>query len=102
MLPMERVVAPDGGNFNDYPGMHFREPDQLGYRRPLGFQSIGVALSTVIGAAFALPDRIAIAGIGDGGFMMSHVELDTAVRHKIPLVVVVYNDDAYSAEVHHF
>jgi len=102
MLPMERVVAPDGGNFNAYPAMHFRVPDNLGYSLSLGFQSIGLALSTVIGAAFALPDRIAIAGIGDGGFMMSHVELDTAVRHKIPLVVVVYNDDAYSAEVHHF
>ena len=102
MLPMDRVVAPDGGNFNAYPAMHFRVPDNLGYSLSLGFQSIGLALSTVIGAAFALPDRIAIAGVGDGGFMMSHVELDTAVRHKIPLVVVVYNDDAYSAEVHHF
>lgn len=34
--------------------------------------------------------------------MMSHVELDTAVRLSLPLVVVVYNDHAYSAEVHHF
>jgi len=102
MLPMERVVAPDGGNFNAYPAMHFRVPDNLGYSLSLGFQSIGLAISTALGAAFALPERIAIAGVGDGGFMMSHVELDTAVRHKIPLVVVVYNDDAYSAEVHHF
>src|SRR5699024_9592565 len=61
MLPMERVVAPDGGNFNAYPAMHFRVPDNLGYSLSLGFQSIGLALSTVIGAAFALPDRIAIA-----------------------------------------
>src|SRR5699024_12436266 len=90
MLPMERVVAPDGGNFNAYPAMHFRVPDNLGYSLSLGFQSIGLALSTVIGAAFALPDRIAIAGIGDGGVMLAPCDLDTAVRHKIPLVVVVY------------
>jgi thiamine pyrophosphate-dependent acetolactate synthase large subunit-like protein len=102
ILPMERVVVPDGGNFNAYPAMHFRVPDNAGYSLSLGFQSIGLAVSTAIGASFGLPDRIAIAGVGDGGFMMSHVELDTAVRHKIPLVVVVYNDDAYSAEVHHF
>src|SRR5690625_547372 len=102
MLRIERVIAPDGGNFNAYPAMHFRVPDNLGCSLSLGFQSIGLATPTVIGAAFALPDRVAIAGVGDGGFMMSHVELDTAVRHKIPLVVVVYNDDAYSAEVHHF
>jgi thiamine pyrophosphate-dependent acetolactate synthase large subunit-like protein len=34
--------------------------------------------------------------------MMSLVELDTAVRLGLPLVVVVYNDSAYGAEVHHF
>lgn len=102
MLPMHRVVAPDGGNFNAYPAMHFRVPDARGYSVPLAFQSIGLAISSVMGAATALPGRVAIAGVGDGGFMMSHVELDTAVREHIPLVVVVYNDDAYGAEVHHF
>lgn len=102
MLPMDRVIAPDGGNFNAYPAMHFRVPDHHGYSVPLAFQSIGLALSSVMGAGVALPGRVAIAGVGDGGFMMSHVELDTAVRMKLPLVVVVYNDNAYSAEVHHF
>lgn len=102
MVPMNRVVAPDGGNFNAYPAMHFRVPDNKGYCLPLGFQSIGLALSSVIGASVALQGRVAVAGIGDGGFMMSHVELDTAVRERLPLIVVVYNDNAYSAEVHHF
>lgn len=102
MLPMERVVVPDGGNFNAYPAMHLRVPDNDGYCVPLAFQSIGLALSSAIGAAVALPGRVAIAGVGDGGFMMSLVELDTAVRLGLPLVVVVYNDNAYGAEVHHF
>lgn len=102
LLPMDRVVSVDGGNFNAYPAMHFRVPDNKGYCAPLAFQSIGLAISSVMGAATALKDRIPIAGVGDGGFMMSHVELDTAIRMKIPLVVVVYNDDAYGAEVHHF
>lgn len=102
MLPMERVVVPDGGNFNAYPAMHFRVPDNDGYCVPLAFQSIGLALSSAVGAAVALPGRVAIAGVGDGGFMMSLVELDTAVRLGLPLVVVVYNDNAYGAEVHHF
>jgi thiamine pyrophosphate-dependent acetolactate synthase large subunit-like protein len=102
MLPMERVVVPDGGNFNGYPAMFFQVPDARGYCLPLAFQSIGLALSSAIGAGLANPDRIAVAGIGDGGFMMSLAELDTAVRLKLPLVVVVYNDNAYGAEVHHF
>lgn len=102
MLPMERVVVPDGGNFNGYPAMFFQIPDERGYCVPLAFQSIGLALPSAIGAALATPGRMAVAGIGDGGFMMSLTELDTAVRLKLPMVAVVYNDNAYGAEVHHF
>jgi thiamine pyrophosphate-dependent acetolactate synthase large subunit-like protein len=102
ILPSRRVVVPDGGNFNGYPAMFFDVPDAQGYCLPLAFQSIGMALAAAIGAAVALPDRIAIAGIGDGGFLMCLAELDTAVRLSLPLVVVVYDDAAYGAEVHHF
>lgn len=101
-VPEERVVVPDGGNFNGYPGAFFRVPDARGYSVPLAFQSIGLALSSGIGAALANPGRVPVVGIGDGGFMMSHVELDTAVRLGIGLLVVVYNDSAYGAEVQHF
>ncbi|QJY49915.1 thiamine pyrophosphate-binding protein [Pseudonocardia broussonetiae] len=102
MLPAERVVVPDGGNFNGYPAMFLEVPDHRGYCLPLAFQSIGMALAAAIGAAVATPDRLTVAGIGDGGFMMCLAELDTAVRLGLPLVVVVYDDAAYGAEVHHF
>lgn len=46
-------------------------------------------LGPAIGAQLASPDRIAIAGVGDGGLLMSLVELETAVRLKMPLIVVV-------------
>jgi thiamine pyrophosphate-dependent acetolactate synthase large subunit-like protein len=102
MLPRERVIVPDGGNFNGYPAMFFEVPDNRGYCLPLAFQSIGMALAAAIGTSVATPDRLTVAGIGDGGFMMSLAELDTAVRLALPLVVVVYDDAAYGAEVHHF
>lgn len=102
VVPEERVVVPDGGNFNGYPGAFFRVPDARGYSVPLAFQSIGLALSSGIGAALANEGRVPLVGIGDGGFMMSHVELDTAVRLGIGMLVVVYNDSAYGAEVQHF
>ncbi|GAA5165464.1 thiamine pyrophosphate-binding protein [Ornithinimicrobium tianjinense] len=102
ILPAERVVVPDGGNFNGYPSMFLTVPDARGFVLPLAFQSIGLSLGAAIGAALALPDRVAVAGVGDGGLMMSLTELDTAVRLRLPLVVLVYNDDAYGAEVHHF
>ncbi|MDO5739970.1 MAG: thiamine pyrophosphate-binding protein [Ornithinimicrobium sp.] len=102
LLPKQRVVVPDGGNFNGYPAMFLAVPDARGFVLPLAFQSIGLSLGAAIGAALALPDRVAVAGVGDGGLMMSLTELDTAVRLRLPLVVLVYNDDAYGAEVHHF
>ena len=102
MLPRERVVVPDGGNVNMYPGSFLRVPDELGFVMPLSFQAIGLGLANGIGAAIARPDRMTVVGTGDGSFMMGAVELDTAVREQLGMVIVIYNDDAYGAEVHLF
>ena len=102
LLPEERIVTSDAGSFTEYSAMYLQVPDDHGYCLPLGFQCIGLSLAASIGAALAQPDRLPVVGVGDGGFMMSLVELDTAVRLGLPLVVVVYNDSAYGAEVHHF
>jgi len=67
-----------------------------------GFQSIGLGLATAIGAAVARPDRITVAALGDGGALMAASEFETAARLRLPVLIVVYNDAAYSAEVHHF
>ena len=102
MLPIERVVVPDGGNVNCYPGAHLRVPDERGYCIPLSFQAIGMGLSAGIGAGVAQPHRMPVVGTGDGAFLMSLVELDTAVRLGLGMIVIVYNDDAYGAEVNLF
>ncbi|WP_298591584.1 thiamine pyrophosphate-binding protein [uncultured Kocuria sp.] len=102
ILPAERIVAVDSGNFMGYPSAYLRVPDEFGFCFTQAFQSIGLGLATAIGAATARPDRLPVLGTGDGGFMMAISELDTAVREAVPLVVVVYNDSAYGAEVHHF
>ncbi len=102
MLPMERVVVTDGGNVNCYAGAHLRVPDERGYCIPLSFQSIGLGLSSAIGAGIAQPERMPVVGTGDGAFMMTLVELDTAVRLRMGMVVIVFNDDAYGAEVNIF
>lgn len=101
-LPIERTVIPDGGNVNAYSGAFFRVPDEHGYVIDLGSQSIGLGLAEGIGAAVARPDRLPLVATGDGSFMMGHVELDTAVRLQLGLLVLVYNDNAYGAEVHIF
>ena len=102
LLPAERVVAVDSGNFMGYPSMFLSVPDEYGFCFTQAFQSIGLGLATAIGAALAQPDRLPVAALGDGGTMMSVAELDTVARLGLPLVVIVYNDEAYGAEVHHF
>ncbi|MEU1527454.1 thiamine pyrophosphate-binding protein [Nocardia rhamnosiphila] len=102
ILPAQRIVSIDSGNFMGYPATHLSVPDANGFCFTQAFQSIGLGLGTAIGAAFARPDRLPVLGTGDGGFLMAIAELETAVRCALPLVVIVYNDSAYGAEVHHF
>lgn len=102
ILPNQRIVAIDSGNFMGYPSTHLSVPDEFGFCFTQAFQSIGLGLYTAIGSALAQPDRMPVLGTGDGGFLMSISELETAVRLHLPLLVIVYNDSAYGAEVHHF
>ncbi|MDI3331019.1 MAG: thiamine pyrophosphate-binding protein [Micrococcus sp.] len=102
ILPAERLVSIDSGNFMGYPSAYLKVPDEFGFCFTQAFQSIGLGLATAIGAAVARPDRLPVLGTGDGGFLMAISELETAVRLGLPLVVIVYNDAAYGAEVHHF
>lgn len=102
ILPAERVVSVDSGNFMGYPSAYLGVPDEFGFCFTQAFQSIGLGLATAIGAALAQPGRLPVAALGDGGFHMAAGELETAVRLGLPLVVIVYHDAAYGAEVHHF
>ena len=102
LLPTERTVAVDSGNFMGHPSSFLRVPDEAGFCLTQGFQSVGLGLATAIGAALARPDRLPVAACGDGGFLMGVSELETAVRLGLGLVVVVYDDAGYGAEFHHF
>ncbi|MFF1828999.1 thiamine pyrophosphate-binding protein [Paenarthrobacter sp. NPDC058040] len=102
LLPAERIVSVDSGNFMGYPSQYLAVPDEFGFCFTQAFQAIGLGLYTAIGAAAAQPDRLPVLGAGDGGFLMGISELETAVRMKLPLVCIIYNDAAYGAEVHHF
>ncbi|WLW57349.1 thiamine pyrophosphate-binding protein [Streptomyces sp. YU58] len=102
ILPAERVVGVDSGNFMGHPSMFLSVPDENGFCFTQAFQSIGLGLATTIGAALARPDRLPVAALGDGGALMGAADLDTVRRLGLPLVAVVYNDDGYGAEVHHF
>jgi thiamine pyrophosphate-dependent acetolactate synthase large subunit-like protein len=102
LLPADRLVAVDSGNFMGYPSMFLAVPDEQGFCFTQAYQSVGLGLSSAIGAAVARPDRLTVAALGDGGALMGVSELETVVRLGLPMVIVVYDDEAYGAEVHHF
>jgi acetolactate synthase-1/2/3 large subunit len=97
-----RDVLPDNGVLID-------ELTQVGYaartayeaRGPRTFISsghqgtLGWGVATALGAKHALGDVPVVALSGDGGFMFNVQELATAVRHRIPIVVILFNDGAY-------
>ena len=102
LLPENKAVAVDSGHFLGYPSMFLEVPDARSWLFPNGFQAVGLGLGNAIGAAIAQPDRPTVAAIGDGGAFMALAELETAARLKLTLLVVIYDDAAYGAEVHHF
>ena len=57
--------------------------------------NLGYAYPVALGAKVARPDRPVVSVSGDGGFLFNAQELATAVRHKINVVAVVFNDQAY-------
>ena len=102
MLPADKTVAVDSGHFLGYPAMYLSVPDARAWVFPNGFQAVGLGLGNAIGAAIARPDRLTVAAIGDGGAFMALAELETAARLGLKLLVLIYDDRAYGAEVHHF
>ena len=102
LLPAERVVAVDSGNFMGYPSMFLSVPDYRGFCFTQAFQAVGLGLAGALGAALADPGRLPVAACGDGGFLMGIAELDTIRRLGLGMLIVIYDDEAYGAEVHHF
>lgn len=60
-----------------------------------GLASMGIALPGAIGAKLAEPNKKVVAVCGDGGFLMTSMELETAVRLELPLVILVWKDNGY-------
>jgi len=102
LLPAARTVVVDSGHFMGWPSMYLGVPDAAGFVFPQAFQCVGLGLGNAIGAALARPDRLTVAALGDGGALMALPELDTLARLAPNLIVVIYDDAAYGAEVHHF
>jgi acetolactate synthase-1/2/3 large subunit len=95
-LPDDAVVVADGGDFLSFarvglPATTYLDPGPLG--------CIGVGTPFGIAASLACPGRTVVVATGDGAFGFNAMEVDTAVRHKAPLLVMVANNGSWAIEV---
>jgi thiamine pyrophosphate-dependent acetolactate synthase large subunit-like protein len=99
LLPRDRNVVYDAGNFlGILPYLTVPTPDHL--KMTSEFASIGLGFGTALGVAKGRPETPTVLIIGDGGFLMTMSELETAIREDLPLIIVLMNDCAYGAELH--
>lgn len=99
-MPADRQVIIDLGHFSTFPSQVLQVGAPGRFLPALGFGSIGLALAAGIGAATARTIPTVVV-VGDGGALMSLNELETLRRSGADVTVVVLNDEAYGAEIHH-
>ncbi|MBI4286497.1 MAG: thiamine pyrophosphate-binding protein [Chloroflexi bacterium] len=100
LLPRERIVVFDAGHGRLFAAEGIAVPEPAAFIWTANFGSVGMGLYQGVGAAIGRPDTHVVVFSGDGGFMMTLEELDTAVRYRIPMTVIVMNDNAFGVEVH--
>ncbi|MEJ7697917.1 MAG: thiamine pyrophosphate-dependent enzyme [Candidatus Limnocylindrales bacterium] len=94
ILPDDAIITTDAGNFAGWAARGFR------FRRPGTFLgptsgAMGYALPAAIAAALVHHDRPVVALVGDGGMAMTMAELETAVREKARIIVLVFDNERY-------
>lgn len=95
-LPEDAVVVADGGDFLSFarvglPASTYLDPGSLG--------CIGVGTPFGVAASLVCTDKTVVVATGDGAFGFNAMEIDTAVRHKAPVLVVVANNGSWAIEV---
>ncbi len=94
-LPDDAIVVSDLTQMTFFGTIGFPVYEPRTYIGP-GYQgTLGSAFATSLGAQVAHPDRVVVAIAGDGGFLYTLGELATQKRHALPVISIVFNDNAY-------
>lgn len=94
-IPADAFLVTDTGSHQVLASRYYQVLRPRTFVIPSDFQSMGFGLPAAIAAKLANPNQRVVALIGDGGLLMSGMELRTAVRERIPITVIVFNDAAY-------
>lgn len=97
-LDDDAAVVADGGDILSFARVGLKQTQTYLDCGPFGTLGVGVPYAN--GIASAQPGRQVVAIVGDGSLGFSAIELDTAARHQLPVVVVVANNDGWNIERH--
>ncbi len=95
VMPDDGILCLDNGMYKLWFARYYRctQPNTMLLDNALA--TMGAGLPSAIAAKIVYPDRKVVAVAGDGGFMMNSQEIETAVRLKLDLVILLIHDDAY-------
>ena len=88
----------DGGDYCHFFRASFKANTPHRWLYVSSFGMIGVGLPYALGAQVAFPDKRSVLVVGDGSFGFNAMELDTAVRHNLPVVVVLGNNSIWGID----
>lgn len=93
-LPKDAILTNDAGNFAGWLHLFYQFLETNTYVGPTS-GAMGYGMPAALGAKLAQPSRKVVSLSGDGGFMMTMQEIETAVRYKIPILSLVFNNKMY-------
>src|SRR5665811_988613 len=96
----DAVVIGDGGDFVSYAGKYVEPRQPGGWLDPGPFGCLGTGPGYAIAARLARPSSQVVLLLGDGAAGFSLMDVDTMVRHRLPVVMVVGNNGVWGLEKH--
>jgi acetolactate synthase I/II/III large subunit len=92
----ETIIASDMGSLHIWMARHFFEFEPRKLLFSNGQQTLGVEIPWAMAASLTYPGKKVVATVGDGGFLYSSMELETAVRLKLNITVLIFRDGGYN------
>jgi acetolactate synthase I/II/III large subunit len=96
LFPRDTILATDVGSIKSITSQAWTTYEPLTFFESNGLSAMSYSFPAAMAARLAFPERPVLCTIGDGGFGMTHAEIETCVRERIHFVTVVYNDSALS------
>ena len=97
-LDEDAIVIGDGGDFVSFAGKYVEPKRPGGWLDPGPYGCLGAGLGSAIAARIARPSSQVVLLLGDGAAGMSLMDVNTLVRHRLPVVIVIGNNSAWGLE----